>query len=109
MFVADVPYVSKPVSLIDSFGFKFFNKSGDLAYESVEVTWNQVDSFVCPGGASISKLYPVIAGREVLVVQSMMNAPPIDRRALAHQTAVSGTTVSVWGGSEQALILVLMR
>lgn len=91
------------------YGVRFFRKNGSLVYSSDEVTWNQVDTFICTQKYPISKTYPILQGREVLVVQSMMNAPPLDRRAYAHTVTVSGTTVSVGGGSETTLILVLMR
>lgn len=55
------------------------------------------------------KNYPVIAGKEVLVTQMMINPPPIDRKAIAHTIAVNGTEVTVSGGTEDTYILVLMR
>ena len=92
-----------------SFGANFFNASGAGTYSSADVTWNQVDFLFVPGGGSVSAVYPVIAGREVLTSQMFIDAPPVDRRAVAHTVAVSGTTVSASGGSENTFLLVLMR
>jgi len=90
-------------------GLQLFGSNGALTYSSTDVTWNQVDFFYIGGGSSVSRNYPILAGREALVVQMLVNQPPSDRRAIAYQTSVSGTTVTVTGGSEAAYIAVLMR
>lgn len=92
-----------------SFGLELDNAAGNLVYSSTDVTWNQVDFFKVAGYGSESKTLPALAGRQVLTVQSFINPPPNDRKATAHTVTVSGTTVSVSGGSEAAYILVLMR
>ena len=92
-----------------SFGLELNNAAGNLVYSSADVTWNQVDFFQVAGGGSESRTLPALAGRQVLTVQSFINPPPNDRKATAHTVTVSGTTVSVTGGSEAAYILVLMR
>lgn len=94
---------------MSSFGMNVMTAAGNLAYSSTDVTWNQVDFFYVAPGGSESHSYAALAGKEVLTVQSFINPPPNDRRALAHTVTVSGTTVSVSGGSEGAYILVLMR
>jgi hypothetical protein len=91
------------------YGLRINNRDGSVAYTSDAVTWNQVDTFICPGYSGVSNNYPVLLNKEVLVVQSLINAPPVDRRAIAHKIAVQGTNVSVSGGSESALIVVLVR
>lgn len=90
-------------------GIQLFGSNGALTYSSTDVTWNQVDFFYIAGSGSESRSYDILSGREVLVVQIMINQPPTDRKAIAHNTSVSGTTVSVSGGSEAAYIAVLMR
>lgn len=92
-----------------SYGMNVYQQSGGLTYSSDDVTWNQVDYIYVPGGFSGSATYPVLEGREVLTVQIMVDAPPTNRRALAHTVSISGTTISASGGSENAYILVLMR
>jgi len=91
------------------YGLNTFKANGSLSYSTDDVTWNQVDFFMVSGGGSASYTYPILSGREVLTAQMLINAPPFTRRALAHTITVSGTTVSVSGGSEDAYILVLMR
>lgn len=86
-----------------------FNQGGGLSYSTDDVTWNQVDSFVVNGGEVFDTDYPVLEGREVLCVQVMIDPPPIDRRAIAHTITVTGTHVSVSGGTEKSFILVMMR
>lgn len=92
-----------------SHGLNVYNANGALGYSSSDVTWNQVDFFRIEGGASVQRSYSAISGREVMLLQIMINPPPVDRRALAHTLSVSGTVVSVSGGSEACYILVLMR
>lgn len=92
-----------------SHGIEVYDASGNLTYSTADVTWNQVDFFFVSGGGTATKYYPVIDGREVLTAQILINAPPLDRRAVAHTIDVSGIIVGVYGGSEDAYILVMMR
>lgn len=92
-----------------AFGMQVFAESGLLTYSTDDVTWNQVDFFFVAGNGTASHTYAVLSGREALVVQLLVNAPPADRRAIAHTITVTSTTVSVSGGTEDAFILVLMR
>jgi hypothetical protein len=90
-------------------GLELFSNAGGLVYSSQDVTWNQVDFFPVAANGSEFKNYPVLQGRAVLTVQMFVNPPPNDRKAIAHNVVVSGTSVSVSGGTESAYILVLMR
>lgn len=92
-----------------TFGLEVMKANGALVFSSNDVTWNQVDFFYVAANGSVSKNLPALQGRQVLTVQSFINPPPNDRKATAHTVTVSGTTVSVSGGSEAAYILVLMR
>jgi hypothetical protein len=91
------------------YGMNVFNSVGTLTYSTSDVTWNQVDFFYVAGSGSVSNSYAVLSGNEVLTAQMFVNSPPSTRRALAHTITVSGTTVSVSGGSEAVYVLVLMR
>lgn len=92
-----------------SFGLNVLSGGGKLTYTSSDVTWNQVDLFSIGGNESRSNFYAALEGRESLVVQLLVDPPPIDRRAIAHTITVSGGNVNVSGGSERAYILVMMR
>jgi hypothetical protein len=92
-----------------SFGLAIYQGSGQLTYSSDSVTWNQVESFEVAANGSFSQSFPVLSGREVMAVQMLIDPPPINRKAIAHTISVSGTTISVSGGSERSYILVLMR
>lgn len=92
-----------------SYGLELNNALGHLVYASTDVTWNQVDFFYVAANGSETHTYPALAGRQVLTVQSFINPPPTDRKAIAHTVTVSGNTVTASGGSEAAYILVLMR
>lgn len=92
-----------------SFGMEISSAAAKTIYSSDDVTWNQVDMLFCPGGGSAAQSYSVLAGKEVLTVQMMINPPPLTHAAIAHTIAVNGTTVSAGGGSEDTYILVLMR
>jgi hypothetical protein len=91
------------------YGLNLFSGDGHLTYSTDDVTWNQVDFFMVAGGGSASNDYPILSGKEVLTAQMFINAPPLDRKALAHNITVSGTNVSVSGGSESVYVIVLMR
>jgi hypothetical protein len=92
-------------------GLNVYSSAGTLVYSSADVTWNQVDYFSVTSlvNDSVTKTYPILSGKDVLCLQILVDAPPASRRALAHTITVSGTTVTVSGGSENAFILVLMR
>lgn len=92
-----------------SFGLGVFRSNGALAFSSDDVTWNQVDMLYCPGGSTTYRTYGMLAGREVLAVQVMIDPPPLNRRAIAHTVSVSGTNVTISGGSEAAYVIILMR
>lgn len=92
-----------------SFGLGVFRSNGALAFSSDDVTWNQVDMLHCPGGSTTNRTYSMLAGREVLAVQVMIDPPPLNRRAIAHTVSVSGNNVTVSGGSEAAYVIILMR
>ena len=92
-----------------TFGLNLYAPNGGLAYSSADVTWNQVDFYSVDGSADVTRNFPVLAGREVLVSQVFVNPPPTDRKATAHTIDVSGTYVRVHGGSEKVYVLVLMR
>lgn len=91
------------------FGMQIFNSSGGLTYSSSDVTWNQVDFFFVAADGSVANSYPVIAGKEVLLAQVFVNAPPSNRKAKAHTLDWAATTVLAYGGSEDAYVLVMMR
>jgi hypothetical protein len=105
-----------------AYGLEIYNSTGALTYSSNDVTWNQVDYFTVtalPSPQSVTKTYPIIIGKEVLILQLLIDAPPTNRRAIAHTIIYNNTATSSWGtapgavniqgGSENALILVLMR
>lgn len=92
-----------------SHGLNIYHSTGNLTFSTDDVTWNQVDFFYVGGYSSASNDYPVLSGRTVLIVQMFINPPPTDRRAIAHTVSVSGTNVSVSGGTEAEYILVLMK
>ena len=90
-------------------GLELFSALGTKVYSSADVTWNQVDFFPISAFGSETRNYPVLQGRQVLTVQMFVNPPPNDRKAIAHNVVVSGTSVTANGGTESAYILVLMR
>lgn len=92
-----------------SFGLQILNAAGTVTFASTDVTWNQVDALYVRGGTTVTKTYPALLNREVLLTQMMINPPPIDRRAVAHSISVQGTTVTIGGGTEDSYGLVLMR
>lgn len=92
-----------------SFGFQIFDASGVLRFDSTDVTWNQVTFYSVAAGGSDSRSIPQIGGKSVAIGQIMVNPPLTDRKAVAHTVSVSGTTVTVSGGSETVYIIVLVK
>jgi len=92
-----------------AFGLELRDSSNTVTFSSASVTWNQVAFFSVAANGSASNTYSALSGRTVLALQVQINAPPLTRKAIAHTITVSGTTVSVTGGSEAAYILVLMK
>lgn len=92
-----------------TYGLQIMNAAGSTVYKSTDVTWNQVDMVFVNGGGWFSRSYPALANKEVLTAQMLIDPPPLNRRAVAHNISVSGTTVTAGGGSENAYILILMR
>lgn len=94
---------------MSTYGMEIFNANGNLGYSSSDVTWNQVDFFFVPANGSASKTYSVLSGREVLLAQVFVNAPPSDRKAKAHTLDRVNNIVLAYNGTEDAYVLVLMR
>jgi hypothetical protein len=98
------------------YGIEVYSKRNpkQVTYNTNAVTWNQVDIFTVAGSSYTTKTYgSFLSDREIKVQQIFLNAPPVDRKAIAHDIAISkystGATITISGGSEQAQILVLMR
>lgn len=92
-----------------AFGFKVADSSGTTVYDTTSITWNQVDIFTVARNGSTTKSYSYISGLEKLAVQLFIDPPLTDRKAVAHTVSWSGTTLSISGGSEDVLIVVLAR
>lgn len=94
-----------------SYGLQTFNSNGGLNYTTDDVTWNQVDLFYTAVGASVTKNYPVIVGKDAKAIQVLINAPSLNSRSVAKTLTVNTTTgdVTASGGTEAAYIMVLMR
>jgi len=92
-----------------SHGLAVFKSNGALIFSSASVTWNQVDMLFVAGGGSVNNNYSILAGRETLAVQVLIDPPAITHASIAHTISISGTNVSVSGGSVNAYIIILMR
>lgn len=92
-----------------SFGFNIFSSSGKKIYDSSSVTWNQVDMFIVPASNAVNRNYPFLTGRAIRVTQLFINPPPIDMEAIHHTITISGTSVSISGGNQDAYFMVLMQ
>lgn len=95
-----------------TFGLKLYKADGvTVIYDSSSITWNQVDQVFVAGSSSGSWTYPLLIGREIQVIQMLINQPVVTRRCVAHTITTSNTTgvISISGGTEDAYFLVLMR
>jgi len=94
-----------------SYGLNLYKTDGTIGFSSDDVTWNQVDFFQVSGGGSASNDYPVLYGRDTLLVQMMINPPSTTQKSIAHTLSVAAnlTTVNVSGGNQDVYVLVLMK
>lgn len=95
-----------------TFGLKIYKADGaTVIYDSSSVTWNQVAQIYVGGNSSGSWNYPTLIGKEILVIQMLINQPVVTRRCVSHTIISDNTTgnISISGGSESAYFLVLMR
>lgn len=94
-----------------SYGLNLYKSDGVLGFSSNDVTWNQVAFFQVSGGGSASNNYPVLYGKEVLLVQMMINPPSTTAKSIAHTLSLASnlTTVNVSGGNQDVYVLVLMK
>ena len=90
-------------------GIELYDAEGHKYYDSTSVTWNQVENRIVRANESWSRTYPELGGREIMVLQMYLNPPGILDEATAHTLDVSGNTVTVSGGDQDELIVVLMR
>lgn len=92
-------------------GFEIYDENGNVVFDSRDVTWNQVDYFQVSEDTDAYYTYSDLAGLEKLVVQSFINNPPSDQKAVQYSFAwdQNGTRLRVYGGTERAFILVLAR
>lgn len=91
--------------------YKGFDNFRTVLFSSTDVTWNQVDSFYVNGNTTANKTYPACVNREILVKQTLIGTPDINRAYYANiiTTNSSNGNVYVTGGTVDAYITVLMR
>jgi len=93
-----------------SHGLEVYDSDGELTYSTNDVTWNQVDAFYVAAGDTVSKTYPVINNRQVLLTQVLIDPPDVETAYYAATLARSGTTVTVSGSNhEKVYVMVLYR
>ena len=92
-----------------SYGLKTLRSNGTTGFSTADTTWNQVAFFQVNGGSSASNSYSVLSGKTVLLVQMFIDPPSTSSKSIAHTVSQSGTTISVSGGNQNTLILVLMK
>ena len=92
-----------------SFGFQIYDSGGTLRFDSTDVTWNQVAFYTVAASGSDSRTLSQIGGKTVAIGQIMVDPDLENRQAVAHTVSISGTTITVSGGSEDVYILVLVK
>jgi hypothetical protein len=110
-FIATGVGTGTGTAVLNEFGLKLYKSNGLVAYDSNSVTWNQVDQVYVAGSSSGTFTYPLLINKEILIVQMLIDPPPVDRKAVAHNITTNNTTgvISISGGSENAYFWVLMR
>lgn len=110
-FIATGVGTGTGTAVLNEFGLKLYKSNGLVAYDSNSVTWNQVAQVYVASNGSGSWTYPLLINKEILVVQMLIDPPPITRAAIAHTITSSNVTgtISISGGSENAYFWVLMR
>lgn len=92
-----------------SYGVKIWGPSGQLWMDSTTVTWNLVGWYEIPANYPISGTFPELAGMEIIALQLPLEVPEVQGYTYEKSISVSGNTVSVWGGNQDAAVLVLCR
>ena len=77
--------------------------------DSNTITWNLVGWFEIPAGYSISGTATALAGMEFIALQIPLEVPEVQGYTYEKSVVVSGNTVSVSGGNQDAAVVVLCR
>ena len=101
--------VSNVVPPSSDFGFKVFDDTGFLRFDSTAVTWNQVAFYRVNAGVTDTQDFPQVAGKLLAIGQIMIDPPIFTAKAIDKNVSVSGTQVTVTGGTVDVYILVLVK
>lgn len=100
----------------DDYGYMLRDAYGGVVFSTRNTTWSQVATYLVPGGASDTRTLRAIRNRDALAVRVAIDPPPTDRLQKLHEVTfgtlwgggLSGK-VTVSGGKEDTLVMVLMR
>ena len=90
-------------------GLEIYRWDGGIVYTSTDVTWNQIGIIDCPANTSVSRSFPAASGLSLATQQFLVNNVPDNQEGYSHTVTISGTTVSVSGGNQQTIVMVLGR
>jgi hypothetical protein len=92
-----------------SYGVKIWGPNGELWMDSNTITWNLVGWYEIPANYAISGSWPQLSGAEFIALQIPLEVPEVQGYTYEKTVSVSGSTVSVWGGNQDAAVVVLCR
>jgi hypothetical protein len=107
-----------------SYGLAIYRSNGSLAFSSESITWTQVDYIYVPAGVTVSKTYPILQDKQVMILQILQDNVGAYTRNTSNNIYVSGTlytseayagyyngnnVVTIIGGNVIAYVMVLMR
>ena len=92
-----------------SFGITILSPTGTVWMDSTLITWNLVQAYQVDAGATDSRSFPELVGREFMAVQIPLEVPKVNDYTYEKSISVSGNNVTVSGGNQIALIVVLCR
>jgi hypothetical protein len=98
-------------------GIRITNAQGKVTYDTTMVTWNQLATVDVPAnGYGRTPLPAPEAWGETMVLMFFIDAPPIDRTAVAPNATIAPTSSTpgsgemlITGGSERVLAIAFAR
>lgn len=92
-----------------AYGISVWDAVGNVMLDTSSIPFNQVDSFLAPAGATISKTYTGMESFTFSVYVTPADQLPITTIPTPHGVSVSANTVTVYGGSIAEYVVVLAQ
>ena len=92
-----------------TYGIELTDSDGDIEYSTVDVAWNPAGAFTVDPGQDVTRTFPLMLNKEVVVTQAFIDGAPMNDTTIAADITVSGADVIVEGGNRRELIQAFFR